>query len=379
MRTSLALAMLAAAARTAAGDPGTPVRLADGITLEVTRDALLVHRGALTARLAAPSPRRYFGDAAPVIDRRARTIQIEELDRCSDVGDPLVRTFDQAASRLDNVAALGLHRRHQYAAAAGFAQALAEDPHNRVAAQNLASAQQLLGQRAAAVATLGPWLQQEPESMYAAIVADPELSPLLTEPALAALAAQASGPVTTLAAYHDGIAYAPARHQLAVWRDECSWGYDGSDACGTSIELFDVATGRRITALPLAEILDHAEPGLRARRADAAARTLRDLGFRATAVITARDTTNDASRADDKRTFSFPSLHLGVVSREGAVNVLRGDTSLATAETLTRLHGARYVPAAQVLVLSSGRAGHEGCEGTDPTATDLIPLALAAP
>ena len=348
-----------------------PVQLGNGVTLEVTRAALLVHRGKLTAHLADAQRNHYFGDG-PVIDKQARTITVDEIDNCVDVPTPLVLTFDQVQSRLDNVDAYRLHVVKQYAAAAtGFAKALAEDPMSRVAAINLASAQQLLGKRADAVATLAPWLAREPEAMYATVVADPELAPLLAEPALVAIAAKVPG----RAGFPDGIGYSPEHHQVAVWRDECSWGYAGPDACETSIELFDTATGTRVTSLPLTEILDH-DPSRRARRAAAAERTLRDLGFSAPAVVVGTETSTDADRAADKRRFALASLRIGVVSASGSVNVLRGNTSLATLTTLDRLHGARYLRDAHALVLSSGRAGREGCEGTDPTATDIVPLVL---
>lgn len=362
----------------AAAAHAAPVRLADGITLEVTRDAVLVHRGALTAHLADAGRRHYFGDAAPVIDSKARTVTVSQLDNCTDMPAPLVLTFDQAASRLDNVDAYRLHVQKKYAdAARGFAKAVAEDPANRVAAINLASAQQLLGKRADAVATLAPWLAREPEAMYATVVADPELAPLLTEPQLVAVAAKAPGRVTALAAsFPDHIGYSPERHELAVWRDECSWGGSGPDTCDSAIELLDAATGKLVASLPLAEMGDGADRKTRARHAAAAERTLHDLGFSAPAVVVATETTTDADHDADKRKFVFANLGVGVVSVSGAVNVLRRNTSLATSQTLEHLGRVVYVRDAHALVLSSTRPGAEGCESTDPTATDVVSLSL---
>ena len=103
-------------------------------------------------------------------------------------------TVAKLNARLENVAALALHRARKWTeAAAGFSRALALDPTLDVAATNLASAQLLAGKPEDALRTLAPLLEKAPVATYAQVASDPELAPLLKRPALAALRAPTPG------------------------------------------------------------------------------------------------------------------------------------------------------------------------------------------
>jgi hypothetical protein len=371
-RLALTAAALLTTAATVRADPDpAPIAVFDKVTLENLGGAVYARRGPLVARIANGQ----FSEA-PVIDAKGRKVSFATSNYCDAPVGTFTLTFDQLASRLDNVAAYGLHKKKKYEESkAGFARALALDPTNRIAAVNLASAQQLLGDKDGAVKTLTPWLASEPVAMYGTVVADPELAPLLPQPALAALKAKVPGNVTVTPGLLKGnVAYAAERALLAVQRTECGWGADGPDACAVTVELFDAA-GTLTASLPLTSF-DATNRVLGVRRARAAQQTLRDLGFKTEAVVTGKDTSTPADQDAMKRRISFPTLKVGVAVVEGHVNFLRGNTVLGHADTLSRLHGVMWAPSARAFVLWSGRPGHEGCEGTDPQETTVVPVAL---
>lgn len=350
--------------------PPQSIKVFDTVTLENQSGAVWVHRGALAARVVD-------GQFAtpPVVDSKARKVTFATLNYCDDPVASVTMTFDQLTARLENVVAYGQHRKKKYAESkAGFAKALALDPTNRIAAVNLASAQQLLGEKADAVKTLAPWLASEPVAMYATVNADPELAPLAASPELVALKAKTAGNVTvTRAGLKGGAAYSAERNLLAVDRTECSWGADGEDACEQNVELFDGATGKLVTSIALSHY-DGGNRALVARRVKAAQQTLRDLGFKTEALVKGKQLATENDGAVYKTRFSFPAQKLGVVAAEGTVRVLRGNDVLAEGGALQRVHAVAWAPSIHAFLVSSQRPGSEGCEGTDPTATTIVAL-----
>lgn len=346
-----------------------PVAVFEKVVVEAKGGAIFARRGAVTARIAVGT----FVNA-PVVDAKAKKITFATADWCDRNLGTVSLSFDQLSSRLDNVIAFGLHKKKKYAESkAGFAKALALDPSNRVAAVNLASAQQLLGEKAEAIKTLTPWLASEPVSMYLTVATDPELAPLLASPELVALKAKTSGNVTvSKKGLKGGAAYSSERGLLAVERRECSWGRDGEDSCELLIEFFD-ASGKLTTAQHLIDF-DDSNRALVQRRVKAAQQSLRDLGFKTEAVVRGKDTRTDKDREDLKGKMSFPTLKLGVVTLDGKISVFRGDTAVAQGAGFERLQDAAWAPSVRSFIISSLSSGREGCEGTDPTQTTILPV-----
>jgi tetratricopeptide (TPR) repeat protein len=297
------------------------------------------------------------------------------------VAAPAHWQLDQLEARLANVVAYGQHTKQDYKSAeAGFARAAALDPTWPIAAYNLASARQLQGDLAGAVAALAPWLKSDPMATYIQVASDPELAPLLARPELKALQATKRGSVAVDAKGITGdIAYSPERGELAIARREASWG-----ACVymVDIELHDATSGKLVAKAPLIKwdetlpecsgdgIKASARPAI-AERAKLVQGILADLGFSPAAIERGTQPTGNYG---EKRTSSFAKAKLGVVGKDGLVRVLRKDTELGHASTLDQLLAAVLVTDLDTVVLTTGRAGREGCEGTDPTQVDIIKL-----
>lgn len=142
-----------------------------------------------------------------------------DLDDCWQFGEPEQATFtlDMLEARLENAAALKLHRAGQYQEAAlGFQQALRLDPGYLLAGLNLASALNRAGQREKGAAALLPFLPQHVAKVYLAALQDPELMPLLDQPSLVALRARPRGTAALKSWSPDWIAYSQKHGRLAV-------------------------------------------------------------------------------------------------------------------------------------------------------------------
>lgn len=270
------------------------------------------------------------------------------------------------------------------AALAGFQRAVAADPTWPVPAYNAASAQQLLGDQAAAIATLAPWLASAPVRTYLQIQQDPELAPLAGRAEVKAVEAVRPGDITVTPSGIAGAAAYSATHGLvAITREEASW---GASNFLRDIELYD-AKGARVATLPLVrmdetnpdcyadtpprtscELATGAVKAVAARAASVQAR-LRALGF-STAKTEAGTMSDDGA---GKRKVRFASRRLGLVERDGQLRLLRNNTELATARLASaRLSAALVVDEMDAVVVWSGRPGAEGCEGTDPTSVQLV-------
>jgi hypothetical protein len=177
------------------------------------------------------------------VDVNPQGTQIEALaDTCWYFGEPLVNAFtlDMLEARIENAAALKLHRERRHAEAApGFRKALQLDPNYLLAALNLASALTLAGNKDAAVATLAPFLARGLPRVYLAVLQDPELQPLLSTPVLAALRTQPPGTAVLRERDLRWTAHS-ARHRLLAALDAQS-----------GLVIFSLSSGARVAQLDM--------------------------------------------------------------------------------------------------------------------------------
>jgi tetratricopeptide (TPR) repeat protein len=356
------------------------VSIEDGMVVAARDGRLSVRRGNVRAPIAVTAG---VTPQSAAVDRVARRLTVTVQENCDGLESRLHFTFDQIEARVVNASALAEHRQKRFAAAAaGFARAAALDPDFDLAATNLASALTSLGRRAEAMRALAPLIARRPIDLYARVALDPELAPLIAEPALAALRARTRGDarLAPTGEVAGGVAWSPRHHLVATSRTEASW---GSCQFDTWLEIFDTRSGARAAALHLVrwpETSDDCDAGLLVRRsarkavADRiaiASRVLVDLGFAAGKAEAARD---PEETADGKHRTRFARSGLGLVMRGGAIRVVRRDHVLAEGRGLHRMDRAYHVPGARVVVVATGRPGREGCESTDPTATSVLPL-----
>lgn len=287
-------------------------------------------------------------------------------------------TFSHFEARLANDAALALHLKKDYAGAAkGFAEAAKHDPSWRLPAYNLASAQQLAGDHAAAVAALAPWLASEPLATYAQVTSDPELRPLLARPELRAIRAKQPGTARlTEKGLSAPILYSPDRNLIALVRDDYRWVahyqdleiYDGKTGAlvATSVILRPVdvdmmAGGSKLTAAGKKAV------GERIAKLDP---MLAELGFVAATI----EPGTTPEELDDRAKIYFPKAKLGVVAKADVANALRGNTQVGTVKSEGRPRKATYVQNASVVVLDTQRHSAEGCDGGPETGIYVMPV-----
>jgi tetratricopeptide (TPR) repeat protein len=163
--------------------------LGHGLELVVENNAVYVVKGKVRARLEPG----YGIESAKLVGTQVDAI-LDQLSCDAMATAPSHWQLDQLEARLANAAAYGQHTKKDFKSAeAGFARAAALDPAWPIAAYNLASARQLLGDLDGAVAALAPWLKSEPLVTYIQVAGDPELAPLLARPELKALQATKRG------------------------------------------------------------------------------------------------------------------------------------------------------------------------------------------
>jgi hypothetical protein len=298
-------------------------------------------------------------------------------------------TYAALEARLENTSAYQLHKKASYKMAAlGFARAAALDPTWNIPAYNLASARALLGDQDAAIKALAPWLASAPITTYVQVTMDPELSPLLARPELKAIRAKQPGTVTVTA---DGItgqvAVSPDRALLAVVRAEHSW---GSSNFYSQLEIREAATDKLVATAPLVTWNDsnpdcNVSSGtskdcsltssgrkMVTRRAAMLQTMLSELGF-VQAVTEAPTVLENGGRMGKKR-LSFPNHKLGLVAKDGPVSVLQYNTELGSGAIGGFMDDAIFVEQPRVVVIWSSHQGSEGCDSTDPSYVDLIPV-----
>ena len=296
-------------------------------------------------------------------------------------------TFGHLAARLENATAFALHQNKDWkSAAAGFARAAALDPTWRIAAYNLASAHQLLGDKPAAIKALAPFLATDPLGTSLDIARDPELAPLLDQPALVAIRSTKPGSAKLTTAGLDGkVLFAPDRNLIAVARVESSW---GSSAFTVDVQIWDAATSKLVASTTVVEWGEtkNDEKGLVAatksvvtERMTRLSTQLAALGFRPAAKVEKGVESSDGAKAK----IHFAKAKLGLVGpgdmhsaafTDGVVNVLRKNTTLATAKITGRLVAASFVEEASAIIIEMQRHSSEGCDGGPEVALTVVKI-----
>ncbi|MFL5304467.1 MAG: hypothetical protein ACJ8F1_04610 [Polyangia bacterium] len=294
-------------------------------------------------------------------------------------------------ARLANVAALAdYHQRRWRDSAAGFARALALDPRFTVAATNLASAQLAIGDAAAAVKTLAPFLAPLDVAMYARLVADRDLAPLLDRPDVAATRASAPGTaklkMTAVDVTLDGrFAFSTKYRLVAAVRGEASWG-----SCSRRAELVLLdSRGQVAVRLPLFSLTESSTDEARncpiessarvsvAARVAAAQRLLTDLGFSPGGDPGELSPTDKGlPRA------TFGGVKVGLVLGAGVARALRSNRDIGSVHTRgEHLEAASFFDGSyaglNAVVFEWSRDAREGCEATDPHDIQLLPISVS--
>jgi hypothetical protein len=365
--------------------------LPGGLTLVVEPDSFTVRRDGLAAPLTVVGPRVTLSELKDVaVDADAKEVIATLADTC-DAAHTIHLTVAGLNARLENVAALALHRAHKWTeAVAGFSRALALDPTLDAAATNLASAELLAGRPDEALRKLAPLLEKAPVATYAQLASDPELAPLLKRPALSALRAPSPGKARLTIGKNDvvlggkelGALAVSSRHRMIATVDDAwSWALCLGEA---DLVLFD-ATGAEVKRLPLFSTSDMTNDEARdcpfkraakakiAARVAAAQRVLTDLGF---AVVAGGEDVTVSTTEKGLPKASFPRAKLGLVMGTDRVRILRGDEERGAApgvggQSIVRVD---HLPDLSVVVLRWGRGAREGCESLDPTGIQVIPV-----
>lgn len=323
------------------------------------------------------------------LDAANQTVAIEYESYACQLASKTTYTVPFLRAKLENTPAFALHRKKQWRAAlAGFQRAIAEDRTWPIPAYNAASAQQLLGDKEGAIATLSPWLTSAPVRTYVQVHQDPELAPLADHAAVRSIEATTPGNVeVTQRGITGGAAFSATHGLVAVVRQENGW---GASFFTRDVELRD-RTGALVATLPLVE-WDETSPDCykddpascelaskaattKVRdRAASVQQLLRALGFSTARTEAAPGGWNEAGT---KQLARFPKHKLGLVAQDGTLRVLRGNTVLATDGLAgAKLDDALVVEDADAIVVWSHSAGAEGCMSTDPSAVQLVPVKI---
>jgi hypothetical protein len=335
--------------------------LPDGRKIELVNDTLYVVKGA--ARAPLPWGASHLTGLKLAADRNALTI--ETMDSC-DRTRTVTTSIPALDARLENAAALALHKKKRYPeAAAGFRRAVALDPAFDLAYVNLASALSLGGDKPGAARALAPLAHRNPVWLLWRLRVDAELAGLEQEPDLAAMRASAPGHVdiekSSVMLDGTGLLAAPVT--------ECGW---GSGDCFTSLEVLDVATGRSVTSIPsvmwslMTEPTNDADV---ARSKAQAEQLLDDLGFAVPADVEGARIEEDPSKGLSKGVFR--KAKLGLIDADH-LRIVQGNTVLLEAPAVGGIERAFWVPSARLVVLYWGRRGSEGCEATDPQGVTVV-------
>jgi hypothetical protein len=385
--TVILAALTAAAAAPGKGKPfresDNRVLLPNGLTLVLEKSTLTVRRGTRRARIEVPASTDIITDVEARQGPVDGSVIVTITDSC-DERHVLNFTVPGLEARLENVAALDLHRQRRWnESAAGFARAVALDPTFDVAATNLASAQVMLGKPDDAMKTIAPLLARAPVATYAKLVSDPELAPLLQQAEVAALRVPVPGTArlkqtSTDVGLERSFALSSRYRVVAAVHRESGWGICTSEAELVLLDLKGVELARMRLydtsesttdeehGCPIAK---SARPRVAARVA-AAQRLLTDLGFSPAGELGQQSTTDSGLL---RRT--FPHAKVGLVIGPKGVRALHGDHELGAAPTRGEsLDAAAFLDGYDAIAFTWSRSGREGCEGTDPTGVQVLPL-----
>ena len=277
----------------------------------------------------------------------------------------------QLEARLDDAEAMQyLHAGQLSDAIASATRAVARAPEIDELHAHLAAAYVTAGKPHEAARALAVVAARNPVWTYLLVQEQPDLITLASEPELARLRVRSPANIDLT---RMPVLVERSGRFLAVPVEEGSWGSGDSE---TRIEVFQIATGTIVTTIhgvmwsymsqPMTPQID-AEV---ARRRHQVERWLAELGF--TGAPGLERGTIKHRDSDDATTTTF---HKARITVNEAGEVVRGATVLGHAPGVYgKLHDAYWLPAQRVLVYHWGRAGHEGCEGTDPQGIEIAEL-----
>jgi hypothetical protein len=335
--------------------------------------SLWVVKGKQRARLVTASAFKSM-----TVDKANKKVVVDVADNTCVGNTKHEFTFAHLEARLENWAAHGLHQRKDLkGAAAGFDRAVKLDPTWRIPAYNLASAHQLLGDKAAAVAALAPWLKAEPIATYVQVTSDPDLAPLLVRPELAALHAKQAGNAKVT---NQGFPTLldKTRGLIAYARSESS---GGGMNYTIDLQIYDAKTGALVASTPLVH-WDDTNPengkltaaGTKAvpARAERYTKMLANLGFSTTKLEEATIKEHDSQA---KMMAHFAKAKLGVVATPDLANALRGNTRVGTVKSEGQMHAATFVEEASAVIVKTQRHAIEaGCEAGPEIGVYVMPI-----
>jgi len=382
MRALIALLAMAGTAHAQHFDPKDTEAykpVADGLALAISAPgAVYVVKGKQFTRLANAMSFKSFA-----VDKQAKKVTALIEDATCEGATKYEWSFDHLEARLENAIAFTHYKRGDLATAkAGFARAVKKDPAWRIPAYNHASMLQLTGDKAAAVNVLAPWIAAEPLQTYLQVASDPELAPLIDEPALVALRSPTAGTAKLTTNEKDTVLYSPDRKLVVYQSYEGSW---ATSNFAIELQLWDPAKSVMLASTITVrgdETVDMAnKPAVKAsakKTVDARIARLEAalgaLGFSNAKLERATDSSQGA-----KTKFNLAKAKFGAVGpdannafKEGVVRVLRKNTELATAKIVGRFAGMMFLPEQQVLVVEMQRHSAEGCDGGPEHAATVI-------
>jgi hypothetical protein len=227
----------------------------------------------------------------------------------------------------------------------------------------LAAVQVRAGNPHDAAITLAAIAARDPVTVFMRLAVDHTLAPLAGDAALARFRAPKRGKVDLAKM---PVMLDPSRRFAAVPIDEASWGSGDSE---TRVEIIDLDTQSIIATIPHVMWALMSEPMTPAIEAEVAARkrqveaVLEVLGFASAAV--------EIATIDDDRVAHFARAGITI---DADLNVTRAGQRIAQAAGVGHPLAAYWLRARRTLVIASGRAGHEGCEGTDPRSVSAMKL-----
>jgi hypothetical protein len=243
----------------------------------------------------------------------------------------------QLDARIEATRAWKLAKATQWAdAEAAAARSLALEPGSLPVTLALARARVHQGKPAAA--GLQPLVAAHAVELYADLVADPLLAPLVDAPELAGMRASSAGTARVSRQQDFGIAYSPERDALAMLHSAHSG--EGMEHYA-ELELRDPHTGALLVSQPIND-----KAGIQL-----ANQLLADLGFSVpTDLEDAAEPKADPDR-DGLWKASLPIAHLGVVADDKYIRVLRKNQSLGQCPAdISKLDWVTYSPGAHVVV-----------------------------
>jgi hypothetical protein len=328
------------------------------------------------ARARLPSYPRQLVAVRPAAD--SASVDVSLMDDCT--GNTFVVNYRIATlkARLENVAALGLHRARKYAEAeTGFRSVVALDPDFDLGYTNLASALALQGKTTEAVDALRPLLAKNPAWVYFKILEDPELVSLAQAPEILALRAPVKG--TARVDQLSASAVWSERHQLiATVVTETGWGFDAKFETTLRILAPDGTQRARVQLVLFHESRTRCDEGCKgdvlpgARAAVAARKARADALLTGLGFSPVRDSVGRLRERDEgPDRIAFDKARLALVHDYEKVRVVRGNDVLVEAEAHDVLiHWATLLPG--MIAYGWGRSAREGCEGEDPRGVVII-------